>query len=61
MIGLGLGCFAVGPLRGRIGLERVYALSTLWPLLLGAVVLLLDRGHGAAGKREAAGRTRLHP
>ncbi len=43
IVGLGIGAFAVGPLRGAIGLERVFRSGPVVPLLLAALLLVLRR------------------
>ncbi len=43
LAGVAIGSFAVGPLRGLLGLERVYALSAIGPLFLAIVVLAMAR------------------
>lgn len=43
MMGLAVGSFGVGALRGRFGLEAIYAFSAVGPVLLIALLLGLDR------------------
>jgi fucose permease len=43
MIGLAIGSFGVGPLRGRLGLAAIYSISSVGPLLLIALLLVLNR------------------
>lgn len=43
ILGLGIGSFCVGPLRDWLRLERVYALSAIWPLLMGLILIALGR------------------
>lgn len=50
MIGVGLGSFVIGPLRGWLSLDRLYQLSAIYP----ALVLVL----GALALRMAGGATR---
>jgi predicted MFS family arabinose efflux permease len=43
LAGISVGSFAVGPLRGVLGLERIYAISALGPLILAILVVLMAR------------------
>ncbi len=49
LAGIAIGCFAVGPLRGRFGLERIYLVSAAGPVL---VAVLLARLHHYGRSRE---------
>ena len=43
LAGISVGSFAVGPLRGVLGLERIYAISALGPLIMAVLVVLMAR------------------
>jgi fucose permease len=43
LAGVSVGSFAVGPLRGIFGLERIYVFSALGPLVMAALVVLMAR------------------
>jgi fucose permease len=43
LAGISVGSFAVGPLRGLLGLERIYAISAVGPLVMAALVVLMAR------------------
>jgi predicted MFS family arabinose efflux permease len=43
LAGVSVGSFAVGPLRGLLGLERIYAFSAVGPLVLAALVVVMAR------------------
>jgi predicted MFS family arabinose efflux permease len=43
LAGVSVGSFAVGPLRAVLGLERIYAISAIGPLILGLLVVLMAR------------------
>lgn len=43
IVGLAIGSFAVGPLRESIGLERVFRMAPVVPLLLAGLLLVLRR------------------
>jgi predicted MFS family arabinose efflux permease len=43
LAGISVGSFAVGPLRGLLGLERIYQFAAIGPLVLAALVLLMAR------------------
>lgn len=53
LAGLAVGSFGVGPLRGVIGLERIFVLSAAWPVVFGALIAVTER-------RTARGRARAH-
>jgi predicted MFS family arabinose efflux permease len=42
LAGLAVGAFGVGPLRAPLGLERIYLMSSIIPLLLAGVLLRLS-------------------
>jgi predicted MFS family arabinose efflux permease len=41
LAGISIGTFAVGPLRGQLGLERIYTISAAGPLVMVLLVLLM--------------------
>jgi MFS family permease len=41
ILGLAIGCFAVGPLRGPLTLARIYRYSAGWPMAMGFILLAL--------------------
>ena len=43
LAGVSVGSFAVGPLRGLLGLERIYAFSAIGPLILAGLVVVMAR------------------
>jgi predicted MFS family arabinose efflux permease len=43
MAGLAIGSFGVGAVRGRLGLEAIYTLSAVGPVLLALLLVALDR------------------
>lgn len=43
LAGISVGSFAVGPLRGHFGLERIYVISAIWPLIMALLVLVMAR------------------
>jgi predicted MFS family arabinose efflux permease len=43
LAGISVGSFAVGPLRGVLGLERIYTISALGPLIMAVLVVLMAR------------------
>ncbi len=47
MLGVGLGSFTVGPLRGAFSIARIYSLSALYPLSALALALLSRRRRAA--------------
>jgi predicted MFS family arabinose efflux permease len=46
LAGISVGSFAVGPLRGVLGLERIYAFSAIGPLVMAALVVVMARREG---------------
>jgi MFS transporter, FHS family, glucose/mannose:H+ symporter len=54
MVGIGVGCFAVGPLRGPLGLERIFRFSSVGPILLMLLMLALRFGRGGPSARQSA-------
>lgn len=57
LAGVSVGSFAVGPLRGLLGLERIYSISAIGPLVLVAMVVLMarDRPSGVIKRQRKAG------
>lgn len=52
--GIAIGSFTVGPLRESLGLERIYRLSAVGPILMVLLILATDRGPEAGRLRGAA-------
>jgi len=51
--GIAIGSFAIGPLRGTLGLETIYSASAAGPLLLALLILATERG-AAPGRLRGA-------
>jgi fucose permease len=57
MVGVGLGAFFIGLLRGQLALEQLYRISSIYPFLVLVLAVVLVRSHatGRHGKSASPG------